>query len=152
MATADHRRGAARDATPRWTRAVVVALLAALAVLVHHDTAATITHVPSGRSATAMHHAAAPAGSASVSGHVMSTGVTARPARAAVHDDAGACSGTAMQHCSAAGVDSVKLVPPDQLAPDRAPARRPGAAALRDVPGTVGRAPPDLRVLSRFLL
>ncbi|MER6630295.1 hypothetical protein ABT301_19025 [Streptomyces sp. NPDC000987] len=149
MATADHRRGAARDATPRWTRAVVVALLAALAVLVHHDTAAPTTHVPSGRAATPMHHAAAPTGSVPVSGHPTPAGVTAR---AAVHDDAGACSGTAMQHCSAAGVDSVKLVPPDRPAPDCAPAHRPGAAALRDVPGTVGRAPPDLRVLSRFLL
>ncbi|MEU5099180.1 hypothetical protein [Streptomyces sp. NPDC020996] len=152
MATADHRRGAARDATPRWTPAVVVALLAALAVLVHHDTAATITHVPSGRAATPMHHTAAPAGSAPVSSHVMPTGVTARAARAAVHDDAGACSGTAMRHCSAAGVDSVKLVPPGRPAPDCAPAHHAGAAALRDVPGTVGRAPPDLRVLSRFLL
>ncbi|WP_324788413.1 hypothetical protein [Streptomyces sp. H51] len=149
MATADHRRGAARDATPRWTRAVVVALLAALAVLVHHDTAATTTHVPSGRAAAPMHHAAAPAGSVPVSGHPTPAGGTVR---AAVQDDAGACSGTAIQHCSAAGVDSVKLVPPDRPAPDCAPARRPGAAALRDVPGTVGRAPPDLRFLSRFLL
>jgi hypothetical protein len=153
MTTADHRPDGARGAAARWTRAAVIALVAALAVLVHHETAAAVTHVPSARvsgtsSMAGMHHKAPPAMPVHMSGHAMPSAVTAP---AAVHDG-GACSGTAMQHCSAAGVDSMKLVPPHQPSTGCAPAISPSAAAGRDVPGTTGRAPPDLSVLSRLLL
>ena len=56
------------------------------------------------------------------------------------------------QHCSAAGVDSVKLAPPHQSFAGCAPTLCARAAAGRLVPGTTGRAPPDLSVLSRLLL
>ncbi|GAQ51819.1 hypothetical protein [Streptomyces acidiscabies] len=155
MASAHHRPGGAHSAALRWTRSAVIALVAALAVLVHHDTAAALTQVPAAgvsatSSMTGMHHAVAPAMPAHTSGHAMARGGTA-PIPA--HDDDGACSGTAMQHCSAAGVDGLKFAPPHQPCTGCTPAFPPGATAGRDIPGTTGRVPPDLSVLlSRFLL
>lgn len=173
MATAAHRGGAAHGAVLRCARAAVITLVAVLAVLVHHETAATVTHVPQPGSSAAsglagMHHSPAPALPPSVMHppvmhpaamhppvmHPQPNGRTASPGvtTPAATDDRGACSGTAAQHCSAAGVDSVQLAPPHQSVLSRAPAVRPGAAVGRDVPGTTGRAPPDLSVLSRLLL
>jgi hypothetical protein len=168
MATAAHRGGAAHGAVLRCARAAVITLVAVLAVLVHHETAATVTHVPPpGASAASglagMHHSPASALPPSVMPpsampppvmHPQPNGRTASPGvtTPAATDDRGACSGTAAQHCSAAGVDSVQLAPPHQSVLSRAPAVRPGAAVGRDVPGTTGRAPPDLSVLSRLLL
>ncbi|GAA3771386.1 hypothetical protein GCM10022403_003390 [Streptomyces coacervatus] len=154
MATADHREGTARGAALRWTRGAVITLLAVLAVLVHHETAAALTtHVPAMRAAetssvASMHHSSAPAVPVHASGHTTPPGVAAPVAS----DDNGACSGTQMQHCSAAGVDTMKLAPPHQPSIGCAPVLSPGAAVGRDVPGTTGRSPPDLSVLSRFLL
>jgi hypothetical protein len=154
MTTADHRRGSASSAVLRWMRAAVIALMAALAVLVHHETAAAITHVPrtvtsdTTSSLAGLHHAAVMTHSVHTNGHATSPGAPTATATA----DHGACSGTGMQHCSAAGVDSVKLVPPHHPAISCAPALPTGAAAGRDIPGTTGRAPPDLSVLSRLLL
>ncbi|AZQ39091.1 hypothetical protein EJ357_41350 [Streptomyces cyaneochromogenes] len=96
-----------------------------------------------------MHHTDAPAMPVHTGGHAMPRAVIDPTA---AHDDDGACSGTVMQHCSAAGVDSVKLTPPHQPSTGSASALPPGAAVGRDVPGTAGRAPPDLSVLSRLLL
>ncbi|MFI7413494.1 hypothetical protein ACIBU0_32955 [Streptomyces sp. NPDC049627] len=149
MTTASHRGGTAHGAVLRWTRAAVITLVAALAVLVHHETVGAITHVPPARaSATSgqagVHHTDVPA-----DGYSMPLDVR-DPATA--HDDDGACSATLMQHCSAAGVDSVQLPPPHQPSIGSATALPPGAAVGRDVPGTAGRAPPDLSVLSRLLL
>jgi hypothetical protein len=154
MTTVHHWPDGAHSAALRWTHAAVIALVATFAILVHHDTAAAITHVPpAGVSETSgmtgMRHAAALAMPAHTSGHAMAPGVTA-PTTA--HDDDGACSGTAMQHCSAAGVDGLKFAPPHQPSTGCAPALPTGAVAGRDVPGTTGRAPPDLSVLSRLLL
>lgn len=154
MTTADHRPGGARGAALRWTRAVVITLMAALAVLVHHETAAAITHVPPARapgtsSIAGMHHTDAPATPVHTSGRSMPSGVTDPPT---AYEGDGACSGTVTQHCSAAGVDSMKLPPPHQPFTGCAPALPPAAAADRDVPGTTGRAPPDLSVLSRLLV
>ncbi|MFE0250147.1 hypothetical protein [Streptomyces sp. NPDC059010] len=145
----------------RWTRAAVITLVAALAVLVHHETAAALTHVPparaSGPSSVAgmhngvagTHNTDAPATLVHTGGHSMPPGVT-DPTTA--HEGDGACPGSLMQHCSAAGVDSMKLPPPHQPSTGSASALPPGAAVGRDVPGTAGRAPPDLSVLSRLLL
>jgi hypothetical protein len=150
MATADHRRGATPGAVLRWTRAAVIALVAALAVLVHHETAAAMT--PAAASETGshagMHHAAAPTTPVEPSGLAMMSGTTAPPAP----DAGGTCSGTAMQHCSAAGVDTMKLAPPHRPFTGCAPGIRAGHAVGRDVPGAADRAPPDLSVLSRLLL
>ncbi|WP_460072882.1 hypothetical protein [Streptomyces sp. YKOK-I1] len=148
MTTANHRPHGARGAALRWTRAVVVALVAALAVLVHHETAGAVTHVLPARAMAGMGHTAGPSLSVHTSGHAMPSLATGA---AAIHDDAGACSGTVTQHCAGIGVDSMKLVPPHQPSACGAPAF-PGTAGGRDVPGTTGRAPPDLCVLSRLLL
>ncbi|MFJ9870244.1 hypothetical protein [Streptomyces sp. NPDC101165] len=149
MTTADHRPDGAHGAALQWTRAAVIALMAALVVLVHHETPAAITHLSPARAMAGMGHTARPTLSVHASDHAMpslATGPTA------IHDDAGACSGTVMQHCAVAGVDGTKLVPPHHASTGCAPAAPAGTAAGRDVPGTTGRAPPDLSVLSRLLL
>ncbi|MFR0355843.1 hypothetical protein [Streptomyces sediminimaris] len=155
MATADHRRGDVRGAALRWTHAAAVVLVAVLAVLVHHETAGAVAHAPAAAaSGTARpagtHHSAVAAVPAVTCGHAveMASGATAPVAS----DPDGACSGTGTQHCSAAGVDTAKLAPPHRPFTGWAPGLPPGAAAGRDVPGTTDRAPPDLSVLSRFLL
>ncbi len=153
MATVAHRGGATHGAVLRWTRAAVLTLVTVLAVLVHHETAAAVTHVPpmeapDTSSLAGMHHSPPSAVLPPANGHIEPPSAAAS---AAAHDD-GACSGTAWQHCSAAGVDSVKLAPPHQPSTGWAPAFHSGAATGRDVPGTTGRAPPDLSVLSRLLL
>lgn len=160
MTTADHRRGGADSAVLRWTRAAVIALTAALAVLVHHETPGAITSAPptmasDTSSLAGMHHAAAMTRLVGTNGNVTSPGATTSgvtTTTTTTTNDHGACSGTVMQHCSAAGVDSVQLVPPHHPSLRWAPALPSGAAARRDVPGTTGRAPPDLSVLSRLLL
>ncbi|MFI2431822.1 hypothetical protein [Streptomyces sp. NPDC018693] len=154
MATAAHREGTAHGALLRWTRAAVIALVAALAVLVHHETAVAITQVShpraSGTSSPAgLPHTATPATPVHPIGHTMAPGVTDTTT---AHHDNGACSDPVTQHCSAAGVDSTQLTPPHQPSTGRAPALPSGAASGRDVPGTAVRGPPDLSVLSRFLL
>ncbi|MFD8308371.1 hypothetical protein ACFV29_39465 [Streptomyces sp. NPDC059690] len=82
------------------------------------------------------------------------SGSTAAPGATAprASDDNGACSVTATQHCFAAGVDTLKLAPAHQPFTELAPDLRPGTNIGRAVAGTTGRAPPDLSVLSRFLL
>jgi hypothetical protein len=145
MTTVDHRPS--RTAL-RWTRAVLIALVAALAVLVHHETVAAVTHVPSDRAMAGMHPTATPAMPVHTGGHAMPPGVTAPTAAL---DDDGACSGTT-QHCSAAGIDSMKFAPPRQPCTGCAPTLWSEAAAGRAVQGSTGRAPPDLSALSRYLL
>ncbi|MFE0516090.1 hypothetical protein [Streptomyces sp. NPDC058964] len=151
MTTADHRPGGARGAAFRWIRAALLALVAALAVLVHHETAAALTHLPPARAMAGMHHTATPATPADTSGHSGPAMPHGGTTPTAVHDDDGACSG-AMQHCAVAGIDSMKLAPPHQPSTGCAPAFCSEAAVGQGVPGTTGRAPPDLSALSRFLL
>ncbi|MFF6833321.1 hypothetical protein ACFY84_15805 [Streptomyces sp. NPDC012438] len=146
MATQQARAGAMR-----WARGAVIALCAALAVLVHHETAAiAVTSVPS-----TTHAGHAMPGMAS-----LSAGAMARSS-AAGHTDVlgaspsayssphGACASLGMQHCATASADVVKLpVPPQEhaaLSADvyQANARPVSAAAI-------GRAPPDLSVLSQL--
>ncbi|MGW4197126.1 DUF6153 family protein [Streptomyces sp. NPDC005004] len=120
----------------RWTYGVFVTLCVALAVLVHHET-------PS-MDVSSMPHAAH-------AGHVM-PGKTSPPVSgiSAHNVDDDACSMCAMQHCTTASVDSVQLAAPRRIAfaplvdlRHAAAGRAPGAA-------TVGRAPPDLSVLSQL--
>ncbi|MFK4267548.1 hypothetical protein [Streptomyces milbemycinicus] len=149
MTTAGTRRIRARGGAVRWTRAAAIALFAVLVVLVHHETVAV---------ASAPAHTAAMSGMPGM-GHTSAMTVskdamdhdTAVRAVTPVGGDIGPCSGAAMQHCSAAGVDTVKIAPPAELHVGR-DTNRSDTSAGRAVPGTVSRAPPDLSVLSRLLL
>ncbi|WP_405577372.1 hypothetical protein [Streptomyces sp. NBC_01092] len=152
------RRVSAHGGAGRWTRVVVIALFAALTLLVHHETAAgAAAQAPAFGSSTTSampHRGQTP--------HTGDTTATGMPVAAAMHVSApeaptpdggeGACSIMATQHCSAVGVDTVNLAPPTALRPyyDRGAAL--GPVIGREVPGTTNRAPPDLSVLSRFLL
>lgn len=134
---------------------VLCAVLAALAVLAHHET----TSVPADHSPMSAAHTAA------VHGMAVHTAVhgTAAPGTAApgmrtaalagtpapAHGPGG-CATAGAQHCASAGVVSAPLlaVPGEHgLAPLAGPAR---AMAGRVPAGTTGRAPPDLSVLSRL--
>lgn len=146
MTTAGRGPDRARGGAVRWTRVAAVALLAALAVLLHHE-------IPSSAHATAMPgmarmaHAPSATMAADGGGHKG----TARASAPAAHGDDGLCSGMAMQHCSTAGVDAVKFMPPSEPWGGREGDAH-ATPTSRFVPGTVSRAPPDLSVLSRLLL
>ncbi|MDR3081553.1 MAG: hypothetical protein LBV60_11615 [Streptomyces sp.] len=159
MTTAEQRRSGAWRVVLRCTRGAVIALVAVLAVLVHHETAAPAPHVPPSRTLeavgmagmtgmAAMDHGSVPPAQTRSAAHALPSR-SAAPVAAGID---GACTGMAMQHCSAAGVDTVKPVPPAESTVGHTPAAPSRAAAGRDIPGTVGRAPPDLSLLSRLLL
>lgn len=120
----------------RWAYGVFLTLCVALAVLVHHETPAMDTS-----SMPDMAHAV----------HAMPAGTPPSVSGASAHSaDDGTCAMPTMQHCTAASVASVQLAAPAQAAFDplmnlrqAAAGRTPGAAA-------VGRAPPDLLVLSQL--
>ncbi|MDH6627723.1 hypothetical protein M2271_005552 [Streptomyces sp. LBL] len=145
-------RSARGDGTAvRWAYGVLLTLCVALAVLVHHETPSMdVSSMPDSVHTV---HLLTDGTAPSVSGTSVSG--TSVPgdlvSGASAHDaDDGACAMPGMQHCSTATVGSVQLALPDQAAFDplvklRQPAvgRTPGAAA-------VGRAPPDLSVLSRL--
>ncbi|MEU9242338.1 hypothetical protein [Streptomyces sp. NPDC048385] len=151
MTTATDRRAglrgsAVRGSAVRCARAVVVVLLAAFAVLVHHDTMSAVmpAHSMSAMAGTS----AAMTPTAASAAH----GATLKAADTAMGDDGGACSGPGMQHCSAGDVGTAKLLPPPAAVTIvRSDAFR-GTPARRDPTGTSHRAPPDLSVLSRLLI
>ncbi|WP_316773421.1 hypothetical protein [Streptomyces sasae] len=149
MTTATDRQAGPRGGAARCARAVVVALLAALAVLVHHDTAyaATPAHSMSAMAGTDHTYAAvAPTAVSAAHGTVLKAVYTA------MDDESGACSGPGMQHCSAAGVSTAKLLPPPAAVTVVRPDAFRSVSAQRDPTGTSYRAPPDLFVLSRLLI
>ncbi|WP_327344444.1 hypothetical protein [Streptomyces europaeiscabiei] len=143
---------AARAGVVRWARGVVIALCAALAVLVHHETAAVaVTPMPSAphaghvmpgmafsSSAVAM-----PMSSAAAHTHVLGASPSTH---SSPHS---ACAIPGMQHCTTASVEVVKLVVPSQVlagqSVDPYQAQSGSVSA-----GTIGRAPPDLSVLSQL--
>ncbi|MEU8870124.1 hypothetical protein AB0D24_02975 [Streptomyces javensis] len=150
MTTAGAGRGRARGGAGRWVWVAAVALLAAFAVLIHHETNAAVSSPvrATGMSGTArMVHAP----SAPMSAHLGGHDDTARASAPAAHGADGPCSGMGGQHCSAAGVDVVKHLPPNEPWVGREGDMH-AIPAGRPVPGTVSRAPPDLSVLSRLLL
>lgn len=139
--------------TARWAYGVFIALCAALGVLVHHETVALGTSSAMGASPmSAMDHSIMP--SAVHAGHVM-PGEEEEGAAAAGEPsspnstDPGGCAAPGMQHCTTASVDSVQIALPDE-------SRSSVPADLRETPdgrtpaGAVGRAPPDLSVLSQL--
>ncbi|WP_306187385.1 MULTISPECIES: hypothetical protein [unclassified Streptomyces] len=153
MTTAIGRRAGFRGSAVRCARAVVVALLVALAVLIHHDT--TSMAMPSRAAMSAMpgmdHTSAAmtTTPTAASAGH----GRAPRAADMAMDDDGGACSGPAMQHCSSGDVGTPQLLAPPSalpLAVQGSPVE--GVLAGHSPPGISHRAPPDLSVLSRLLI
>ncbi|MFJ1811154.1 MULTISPECIES: DUF6153 family protein [unclassified Streptomyces] len=123
--------------TVRWVHGVFLTLCVALAVLVHHETfAMDAPSMPHMVHAThAMPDETAPA-------------VSDDSSRGA--DGNGGCSTRGMQHCTTASVDSVQLVTRAQAAFDPSAKVRQAAAAASLPGATVGRAPPDLSVLSQL--
>lgn len=141
----------ARDGgtTVRWVYGVFVALCAALAVLVHHETAAMGT--PTLGASSTMGASSMSMMGAAHAGHVVpdeGTPTSWEPS-SPNNADTGSCATPGMQHCATASLDSVQLAVPaeDEFSPlvdlRAATAGRAPAAA-------VGRAPPDLSILSQL--
>ncbi|MET9359081.1 DUF6153 family protein [Streptomyces sp. NPDC006617] len=122
----------------RWAYGVLGTLCVALAVLVHHETVApAMPPMPATGMPSVAH-----------TGH--QTHAVASLATAPVHGDGSVgCGMSGMQHCTAAGVSSVQLAVPGQ-SPVIAPADLHQAMAETAPAGAVGRAPPDLSVLSQL--
>ncbi|MFC4464141.1 hypothetical protein ACFPH6_06100 [Streptomyces xiangluensis] len=138
----------------RWAYGVFLTLCVALAVLVHHET--SMTSMTSMTTASPMSGSArmpVPAHAAHAmahTGHVMAGEATPSASKSSAHGvDSGACAMPGMQHCTTASVGSVQLAAPGQSAFD-SPADLKRAAAGRAPASTVGRAPPDLSVLSQL--
>ncbi|MFK0112123.1 hypothetical protein [Streptomyces sp. NPDC091217] len=151
MTAATYRRiGRPRGSALRWTWAAVVALLAALAVLVHHDAAVSATPATAMSVMPGMHHTAAAAQATAQTGHEEAARTVAP---AMDHDGGGACSGPAMQHCSSGDVGTPQLLTPPSAVPHAvqgSPVQ--GIRAGHGLSGISHRAPPDLSVLSRLLI
>ncbi|MFF7642877.1 hypothetical protein [Streptomyces canus] len=148
MTTATNRRTPAHGSAMRWTWAAVVALIAALAVLVHHDTSAAAVRTPVMSAMPGMDHVSeAMAPTAVSAGH----GTVLGAAGPDTGDD-GACSGPAMQHCSSGDPGTAQLAPPPAVPYATWADTAYGAPAGHDPPGVSHRAPPDLAVLSRLLI
>ncbi|MEU3518348.1 hypothetical protein ABZ770_24235 [Streptomyces sp. NPDC006654] len=149
MTTATDRRAGPRGSAVRCARAVVVALLAALAVLVHHDTMSAVMPAHSMSAMAGMDHtSAAMIPTATSAAHATAP----KAANTAMGDDGDACSGPGMQHCSAGDVGTAKLLPPPAAVTIVRSDALGGMPARRDPTGTSHRAPPDLSVLSRLLI
>ena len=138
-----------------WWRSAVMAVWLALAVLVHHaalsgdlSAGAPVAH------SMAMAGVAGRASPASTSAPRATVDRTDPSARAAsAHRDgsggAGACAVSGMQVCTTASVDTVSLAVP--VLGRWAPIADLFQVVAGPVPGApVGRAPPDLSVLSRL--
>jgi hypothetical protein len=139
--------------TARWAYGVFIALCAALGVLVHHETVALGTSSATGAvPMSAMDHSTMP--SAVYAGHVMpgegaQGAAAARKPSSPDSTDPGGCAAPGMQHCTTASVDSVQLAVPDETG-SSVPADLREAPDGRTPAGAVGRAPPDLSVLSQL--
>ncbi|MEW2400445.1 hypothetical protein [Streptomyces sp. NPDC046862] len=135
----------------RWAYGVFLALCVALAVLVHHETpavsATSARPMPSAAHAVHASHAAR----AVHTFHGLQ-GATTAPSVSdtSPHNaDGGGCAMPGTQHCTTASVDTVQLAVPGRTAfAPRADLRHDPAG---HAPGAaVGRAPPDLSVLSQL--
>ena len=139
-------RNRARQGVGRVVCAAVVAVLAALAMLVHHELSAA----PTGPASASPGHVMKP-GTAMSAADTASAGQTAATG---VPPTGGAdrvgCSETAMQHCSAAGIEGVKLRAPVQTPALWSPAAPEAVTTGPEAAGTAERAPPDLSVLSQL--
>lgn len=137
-----------------WTRTVVVALVAVLAVLVHHEATTPVSHVPTAGAMRTMRAGTAHDRLAPPSAHLPGHAPAPRAGASVAFGDDGACSGMTGPHCSTASVETLKPTPPAAACvgyTTMSSAHTPCPAG-RAVPGTVGRAPPDLSLLSRLLV
>jgi hypothetical protein len=138
----------ARSGAVRWARAALIALWAAHAVLIDHETAPA--------SATTATQSAT-RGGMPMPGISMSAGAAADRMDtragdpAAYSADDGACAATGMQHCSTASVDTITLTLPPQVHIERLP-NAYQAIAGPALARTIGRARPDLSDLSQLRL
>ncbi|MEU2912751.1 hypothetical protein ACWCQ0_11900 [Streptomyces massasporeus] len=144
-----------RARATRYAGGAVIALLAALAVLMHHEMAA-VPQAPAQHATHSTYIGHAVPGMASSSSaavrqisdpaHADSAGALA-PAHGV--DGGSACAVPGMQHCTSANVEVLKLPVPPQGTPVQTADPYQAQADPRRA-GTVGRAPPDLSVLSRL--
>lgn len=136
----------------RWAWAGIVALLAALAVLVHHDTTSVAMPAPAASSMGTMpgmnHGLAAVTQIQPSSGHE----ATVRDTNTSTGNGSGPCSGPVMEHCSAGDIGSVKIAPSPAVPHTDMYAVAAGSPVGHGPPGRPYRAPPDLSVLSRLLI
>ncbi|MGC0334659.1 hypothetical protein RKD23_007649 [Streptomyces sp. SAI-170] len=127
----------------RWTYGAFLTLCLALAVLVHHETAAM--------GASRMTGASPVLRGAAHAGHVAPGEAvpTAWEPFFSHGVDSGGCDAPDMRHCSMAGISSPQLVEPTE---DRLPplSDLPEGVAASVPSSSVERAPPDLSVLSRL--
>ncbi|MEV6791902.1 hypothetical protein AB0M87_07895 [Streptomyces sp. NPDC051320] len=151
MTAAMYRRISPRDAALRWTWAAVLALVAAFAVLVHHDTVGVATPTAAMGVRPGMDHGAVVPTQAIAQTVHDQAGQAVAPATD--HDGGGPCSGPSMQHCSSGDVGTPQLLaPPAALHHAVQGSSVPGALAAQRPSGIWHRAPPDLSVLSRLLI
>ncbi|EKX67128.1 hypothetical protein STRIP9103_09310 [Streptomyces ipomoeae 91-03] len=161
-------RTGASGGVVRWTRVAVVALVAAFAVLVHHETAAaamaspsSATHVMSGMPGMAVADSSIGQGRstedmgrpAHAHGHGSGAAQAAEPPSAApttADTNGPACSGMVMQHCSTASFETVNLPAPTASWVPRGLAPYETVTGGSKAAGSVGRAPPDLSLLSQL--
>ena len=126
----------------------VIALLASLAVLIHHETAAALD-APAQHATHSTHI-----------GHASSSAAATRQVSGLTHAerfstpapahgvDGSTCAVPCIQHCTTGNIEVLKLPVPPQGTPMPADPYRaqPGPQPT----DTAGRAPPDLSVLSRL--
>jgi hypothetical protein len=138
----------------RWVRGMFVTLCAVLTVLVHHD----LSHAPVA-SVSAMAGHAPVASASAIAGHAMHHSAPASAPQTQT-DSAGqntltgspdgtACSSMAMQHCSTANVTALQIAAPSESPIPAVPIQYATVAGV-DLARSVGRAPPDLSVLSQL--
>ncbi|MFF4550701.1 hypothetical protein ACFY1J_42125 [Streptomyces sp. NPDC001406] len=151
MTTATDRRAGPPGSAVRCAWAVLVALLAALAVLIHHDTTSTAMPARAMSVMAGMDHTSA-AMAMTTTAASTSHGTALQAANTAMDADGGACSGPGMQHCSAGDVSTAKLAPPPAAAHVGRADISYGVLSGRGLLGASHRAPPDLSVLSRLLI
>ncbi|MFF8945629.1 hypothetical protein ACF1A5_25785 [Streptomyces sp. NPDC014864] len=171
MASTTGRWGEASNGAVRCVWGAVVALLAAFAVLVHHDAAgpmavpgapAVVSAMPGTsavRDMSAVHgmdampgmgHASPATGTrtTTVTGATKALGAADLPAGSGDNT----CSSAATGHCSAASLGSVRFVSPP-AEPRAGPADAVhGVRAAHSSLGVAHCAPPDLSLLSRLLI
>ncbi|GAB2625359.1 hypothetical protein GCM10027168_66360 [Streptomyces capparidis] len=150
MTTAGPRWALGRRGATPWARAAVVVLFVVLAVLVHHQSPAGAVPASPVSAMAGMPDMAHGASMTAVSSHGALHGAAAPGGTG--HSADGACPGPVMKHCATASVDTVKLPAPPGASAGGAGDSWVRAVAGRHAPGSVGRAPPDLSVLSRLLI
>ncbi|TLS41569.1 hypothetical protein FE633_35815 [Streptomyces montanus] len=135
----------------RWAYGAFLTLCVALAVLLHHETSMTSMTAASPMSTSLPMPAPAHAAHAMAkTAHATEGEAAPSASESSTHSmDSGACAMSGMQHCTTASVVSVQLAVPGQSVLDP-PADPELEAAGRAPASAVGRAPPDLSVLSQL--